>query len=147
MQKPEVVTSIVLSAHALARIAAHDTGNEAPSAQWRTLNTLEGQSGMRLGALARATRTTQPGMTRMIGTLEEAGFVRRSPDPADSRATLVSATDDGLEALRQWRTQIRDALAPRFAHLSAADWQAMQRVAEILAEHTQDTTTRTGADA
>ncbi|SJN32907.1 Transcriptional regulator, MarR family [Microbacterium esteraromaticum] len=132
------MSSIILSAHALARIAAQEAGNETPSAQWRTLSILEQHGGMRLGALAQATRTTQPGMTRLVGALEQAGLVTRSPDPADSRATLVDVTAAGSAALHTWQVELRETLAPRFAALSADDWRALQRTAEILGAHTQE---------
>lgn len=137
MQSMDPVTSLVLSAHALARIAAQDAGNEAPSAQWRSLSILEREGGMRLGSLASAARTTQPGMTRLVGALEQAGLVERSPDPADSRATLVAATAAGLRALTDWRAEFQDTLAPRFADLSDADWSALRRAAEVLAARAQ----------
>ncbi|MGB3376772.1 MAG: transcriptional regulator, partial [Microbacterium sp.] len=63
MNRADVIPSLVMSAHALARIAAQDAGNEAPSAQWRTLGILERQGSLRLGELAAEARTTQPGMT------------------------------------------------------------------------------------
>lgn len=140
MEKADVITSIVLSAHALARIAAQDAGNDAPSAQWRALSILEREGGMRLGALASAARTTQPGMTRLVGTLERAGLVARSADPDDSRAILVAATPAGRHALACWREEFRDTLAPRFAALSDDDWHALHRAAEILAARTQRAT-------
>lgn len=140
MQKADVITSIVISAHGLARIAAQDAGNDAPSAQWRTLGILERHGGMRLGALAATARTTQPGMTRLIGTLAQAGLVERTADPDDSRATLVTPTPRGLAALNAWRTELRDTLAPRFSALTDDDWTALQRAADILAAQAQGTT-------
>lgn len=141
MNRTDVIPSLVLSAHALARIAAQEAGNEAPSAQWRALGILERLGRLRLGELATAARTTQPGMTRLIGTLEHAGFVVRSADPADTRATLVGATTAGLRALADWRTEMRDTLAPRFNGLGDEDWAALQRAAEILAIHSQESNT------
>lgn len=146
MQNVDVIPSIVMSAHALARFAAQDAGNEAPSAQWRALSILERQGGMRIGALALAARTTQPGMTRLVGMLEQAGLVSRSTDPADTRATLVDATDGGLAHLRAWRAEMRDTLAPRFADLDEDEWAVLRRAAGILAAHAQEPTT-TGAPA
>ncbi|MFD5225236.1 MarR family winged helix-turn-helix transcriptional regulator [Microbacterium sp. NPDC058342] len=142
MQNADVIPSIVLSAHALARIAAQDAGNDAPSAQWRALSILERQGAMRLGELASAARTTQPGMTRLVGTLEQTGLVGRSADPSDTRATLVSATDAGRQAIIAWRSQMRETLAPRFTDLDDADWATLHRAAEILAAHAQETNTR-----
>lgn len=143
MHKSEAVTAIVLAAHALARIAAHDAGNDAPSAQWRALSILDQHGGMRLGALASAARTTQPGMTRLIGTLDQAGLVERTADPHDSRATVVTATAAGIRALDDWRTELGATLAPRFDGLSDDDWRAIERTAAILGERAQSTSSDT----
>ena len=40
------------------------------------------------------------GTTRVVHRLEQAGFVRRRPDPCDRRATLVEVTTAG-QALRE----------------------------------------------
>lgn len=136
MQRPDVIPSIVLSAYALGRIAAQDAGNDAPAAQWRVLSLLERQGAARVGELAAAARTTQPGMTRLLGVLEREGLVRRSPDPSDSRAVVVEVTTAGSAALGAWRDEFRRTLAPRFADLADDDWHALTRAAEILATHT-----------
>lgn len=142
MERTEVIPSIVLAAYALGRIAAHEAGNDAPAAQWRVLSLLSQQGGRRVGELAAASRTTQPGMTRLIGGLERDGLVHRSPDPDDSRAIVVEITQDGVTALADWRAEFRDVLAPRFAELGDDDWAALTRAAEILAAHS--TTDPTG---
>lgn len=135
MERAEVVASLILSAHALARIAAQDAGNEAPSAQWRVLSILEDSAPVRIGDLARTARTTQPGTTRLVGELERAGLVTRSSDPDDSRATLASITDAGRQALADWRIELRTTLAPRFVDVSDDDWLALERAAELLRTH------------
>lgn len=143
MNHGEILQSIVFSAHALTRIAAQEAGNDAPAAQWRALSLLDGDDGQRVGELARASRTTQPGMTRMIGQLEQEGLVLRSPDPEDSRATVVTITDAGRSALGAWRDEIQRILAPRFSDLDDADWQQLARAAEILHTHSlQERTAR-----
>lgn len=136
MNRRDVIPSLVLSSYALARIAAQEAGNEAPAAQWRVLSLLEQNGPKRVGELAAAARTTQPGMTRLLGTLERDGLVLRSPVPEDSRATAVAITPEGSHALRAWRVEFRDTLAPRFTDLDDDDWRALNRAAEILAAHT-----------
>lgn len=143
MNRSDVIPSLVLSGYALGRIAAQDAGNEAPAAQWRVLSLLEQAGSRRVGELAAAARTTQPGMTRLLGGLESEGLILRSPDPDDSRATVVDITSAGTAALDAWRAEFRETLAPRFAALSDDDWSALTRAAEILAAHTA--TDRTGA--
>ena len=142
MNRSDVIASLVLSGYALGRIAAQDAGNDAPAAQWRVLSLLEQEGARRVGELAAAARTTQPGMTRLLGMLERDGLVRRSPDPDDSRATVVDITPQGAAAVAAWRAEFRETLAPRFAQLSDDDWSTLTRAAEILAAHT--TTERTG---
>ena len=146
MNRGDIIPSIVISAHALARIAAQEARDETPSAQWRVLSILERESGIRVGALATAARTTQPGMTRLIGDLERTGLVSRSGDPADSRATVVDITPAGRDAIIGWRAQFRATLEPRFAGLDEEDWTALSRAADILAAHSiEESLTRTGA--
>ena len=100
------------------------------------LSLLQQGAGRRVGELATAARTTQPGMTRLIGGLEREGLVVRSSDPDDSRAIVVDITPAGSEAFRAWRAEFRDTLAPRFADLDDDDWSTLTRAAEILAVHT-----------
>jgi DNA-binding MarR family transcriptional regulator len=81
-------------------------------------------------------RVTQPGMTRLVGQLADAGLIVREADPADSRASVIHITDAGATALAAWRVQLRDALEPHFADLSDEDWAALSRAARILAVKT-----------
>ncbi|KAA9110654.1 MarR family winged helix-turn-helix transcriptional regulator [Microbacterium rhizomatis] len=136
MSRSHDIERIVIAAHALTRIAASETGNDAPAAQWRTLSILRSEGPIRLGELAAASRVTQPGMTRLVGQLADAGLVERTTDPSDSRATVVAVTEDGARALDSWLVQLRDALEPRFADLDDEDWDALARVADILSART-----------
>ncbi|MFC4139128.1 MULTISPECIES: MarR family winged helix-turn-helix transcriptional regulator [unclassified Microbacterium] len=139
MDRDEIIPTLVLSSYALGRIAAQEARNDAPAAQWRVLSLLEESPAQRVGALAAAARTTQPGMTRLIGDLERAGLVARTPDPEDSRATLVTITGEGRRVMHAWRTDFRATLAPRFAGLDDADWAALARAAQILHDHSRET--------
>ncbi len=136
MSHAQHIEEIIIAAHALTRIAALETRNEAPAAQWRTLSILQSQGPRRLGELAALSRVTQPGMTRLVGQLEDAGLIVRESDPADSRATVIGITDAGTRAIAAWRVQLRDALEPHFADLSDDDWTAVSRTAEILTAKT-----------
>ncbi|MCE7480539.1 MULTISPECIES: MarR family winged helix-turn-helix transcriptional regulator [Microbacterium] len=141
MNRDEIIPSIVISAHALARIAARQAHNDTPSAQWRVLSILERENGQRVGTLATAARTTQPGMTRLLGDLERTELVTRTADAGDSRATVVHITDAGLAALRGWRDEFRITLAPHFDDLDVVDWATLARAAEILTTHSRETLT------
>jgi DNA-binding MarR family transcriptional regulator len=50
------------------------------------------EDGLRMGALAARSRLSKQTMTTLIRLMEEAGLVKREPDPHDGRATLVVLT-------------------------------------------------------
>src|SRR4051812_16753401 len=53
------------------------------------------------GELAEALELSSGAMTNRIDRLEEAGFVRRSPDPKDRRGIHVELTDEGRQIYEQ----------------------------------------------
>ena len=136
MTKSEDILRLMLGAHALTRLAALDTPSPAPAAQWRTLSLLRDHGPQRLGDLARLSRISQPGMTRLAGQMADAGLIAREADPHDSRVSVLSATDAGIAALDQWLVQLQASLAPRFADLTDDDWAALRRAARILTDKT-----------
>jgi MarR family transcriptional regulator, organic hydroperoxide resistance regulator len=65
--------------------------------------------------LAHSCSVEPPTVTRMVGRLEAAGLVTRTPDPADGRAVLVELTPAG-EALREPVRQAWAELERRSTH-------------------------------
>lgn len=139
MQHGDDILRLVTGAHALTRVASLETRNEAPAAQWRTLTLLRDHGPQRVGDLATLSRVTQPGMTRLVTQMTDAGLLERRADDTDSRATVVSVTDAGLAALDEWMQVLSDALTPRFSDLSDEDWAAVRRAADIIAVRTRTT--------
>jgi DNA-binding MarR family transcriptional regulator len=133
------IERILVAAHALTRMAALETRNDAPAAQWRTLAILRESGALRVGDLATRSRVTQPGMTRLVGVMADAGLLERTTDPDDSRATVVAATEAGIAALTDWLAELTAAIEPYFADLDDDEWAALSRAAEILARKTSTT--------
>lgn len=75
----------------------------------------------RFGPRSAAALSAEIGLDRSVTSrhatrLERAGLIRRSPDPADARATLLTLTTRGQQAIEV----MRDRLARRFdEHLAA----------------------------
>lgn len=133
MTRDDDLQRLILAVHALTRIAAIDTHNDAPAAQWRTLSLLRDHGPQRLGDLAALSRVTQPGMTRLVSQMDAAGLVARGTDPADSRVSVVTVTPEGLDALDRWLVTLGAALSPYVADLSDAEWDAVGISASALA--------------
>jgi DNA-binding MarR family transcriptional regulator len=81
----------------------------AYQALWRIVD----EGPLRLTALAGLLEVDLSVVSRQVRSLQDVGFVSRTPDPGDARAALVSATDSGREALdrtRKQRTEVLDTV-------------------------------------
>lgn len=132
MTREDDLLRLVVAAHTLARMAALETNNDAPSAQWRTLKLLRENGPQRLGELAAISRVSQPGMTRLIGQMAQSGLVSREADSSDARVQIIAITDAGSESLDVWLAQLGHALIPHFETLDESGWAAIAAVADAL---------------
>jgi DNA-binding MarR family transcriptional regulator len=75
-------------------------------ADYGVLITLVTEPGLklRMSDLGARRMLTPSGITRVVLRLEQSGFVRREPDPADGRAAFAVLTRKGLSALRRAQT-------------------------------------------
>jgi DNA-binding MarR family transcriptional regulator len=96
----------VLFVHAHARVMARladdlDEAGEVPLGTYDVLVQLSlGGGKLRLKDLLTRVILSQPGLSRRVGRLEEAGLVERRPDPKDGRGVIVAITRAGRYALR-----------------------------------------------
>ncbi|MFF7993312.1 MarR family winged helix-turn-helix transcriptional regulator [Kitasatospora xanthocidica] len=67
-------------------------------------------------------------VTRRADRLERAGLLRRQPDPADGRATLLALTDDGRTAVAATRQRLAAGIEDSLAAWPQADAQAFARL-------------------
>ena len=96
------------------------------------------RSGSRITDLAEQTRLTKQAMMSMVDDLEERGYVRRVPDPSDSRAKLVRLTAHGRRAAAECRRAIQ-ALEQRTKRvLGDRTYDALRESLEILSEPIED---------
>ncbi|MEV7423930.1 MULTISPECIES: MarR family winged helix-turn-helix transcriptional regulator [unclassified Streptomyces] len=79
-------------------------------------------------------------VTKMLQRLESAGYVRRSPDPADRRAVLVEATEDSCAL----RPEVKDAWEQLEEHtLAGLDATERAELARLLAKVEENLCTET----
>jgi DNA-binding MarR family transcriptional regulator len=86
---------------------------------------------LRLGALAEALRTTDATASRTIDALAAHGLAGRRNDPTDGRGILVTATADGLDAIRRRRSRLALLLENLVAGMNSTEGQ---RLTELLGE-------------
>ena len=93
--------------------------------EWSVLGTLLRKPSHRAspGELARNHELSSGAMTNRLDQLEEAGLVRRIPNPDDRRGVVVELTDEGQ---RVWRASV-DAQATKEAMITSAALDASER--------------------
>ena len=64
--------------------------------------------GTRVSTLATRSGMTKQGMGQLVQELERHGYLKRSPDPADGRASIVAFTPRGTALLEAALTVTRD---------------------------------------
>jgi DNA-binding MarR family transcriptional regulator len=90
---------------------------------------------MRMTDLANAVMLSSGGLTRLVGRLEERGFVQREPDADDGRAFLVSLTERGVARLRDARRTHDAVIADSLGGaLEGAEAPAFARVLRAMLE-------------
>jgi DNA-binding MarR family transcriptional regulator len=83
---------------------------------------------LRMTELANAAMLSSGGLTRLVGRLEERGYVRREQDIVDARAFHAKLTDTGRALLAEARVTHDAVIDDLFgAHLSAIEVHAMTR--------------------
>lgn len=102
------------------------------------LFTLVRNKSMRLGDLAAKEGVAPPTLSRIVASLVDGGYVRRTPDPGDGRAFLVTPTEEGERiASGLYSTRLRelqrrlDRLSPERMRLLVAALPALE---ELVAE-------------
>jgi DNA-binding MarR family transcriptional regulator len=96
------------------------------------LSTIVRLGPLRPGDLARAEVVTKPTMTRILGELEQKGFIERSDDPTDGRAFMVAATDAGVVAVDEARRERAGIVTDLIEDLSDAEILAISDALEAL---------------
>lgn len=98
------------------------------------LVTLERHGPLRPGDLARRMSITAASMSRLTEVLEEGGWVSRTADPADRRASLLSLNDRGHAILAQVRRESTSKLAADLRSLTEEQRAALAAALPVLSE-------------
>lgn len=130
----EVLSALLDRLQALNRSASARTPGHSATF-YRTIGLLQDTGAMRIGDLAVAVHLSQPGMTKTAHQLEAKGYVTRTPDPGDSRATLVQVTDAGIAALAQRKADMVNAVLPLFADVTEAERRTLEGAVGVLTHH------------
>jgi len=106
---------------ALARIARsldrRTRGDELTRTQASALATITRRGPIRISEVAEIEGVNPTMLSRIVGKLEDAGLLRRTPDPDDGRAARVEATPAGAAETLRLRAERTELLARHLASM------------------------------
>jgi DNA-binding MarR family transcriptional regulator len=118
------------------RMRRHELAGLTPT-QLAALATIGKTGPMRLGDLAAAEGIAPSTLTRLVTALEDSGYVQRTADPSDARASTLAITAHGQEALERIRTETTlmltaslELLTPEQRSTLAAALPVLEQLAE-----------------
>jgi DNA-binding MarR family transcriptional regulator len=115
-----------------ATLASRSSGNLpvlSPSQALTLRRVITSDGGITPTQLAADMRLSRPGVSEVIGKLEEAGLISRRRSEQDGRSTIITATERGHYVFNHFRTGIEDAVAEAFTTMPKSD---LKRIAGTL---------------
>ena len=106
--------------------------------QFLALMLIADEQPIRIGEIATRVPCSQPTATTTVAALEEAGLVRREPDPVDGRATAVVLTEAGAATVQASGQQAADELSHLLDRLPEEDQALVLKAGEALSRMAKD---------
>ena len=100
--------------------------------EWRVMASLSGKEALSVGELADIVLAKQPTVTKLVGRMAEAGWVKRVDAPHDKRQSLVSLTSAGQRKVKPLLIQAQAHEARVSADIGQAEVTQLKHVLERL---------------
>ena len=98
--------------------------------EWRVMASLSGKDALSVGELADIVLAKQPTVTKLVGRMEEAGWVKRCDAPHDKRQSLVSLTPAGQRKVKPLLAQARAHEGQVMVDIGLAEVAQLKKVLE-----------------
>jgi DNA-binding MarR family transcriptional regulator len=128
----ELAGRLRFSVFRLGRLLRQQDDSGYAPALIAALATIVREGPITLGALAANEQLTPPSITKVVVTLEEAGFVTRQRDESDKRVCRVVATAKGRRQLEVSRTRRTAWLVSQLQELPPADIERLVDAVDVL---------------
>jgi DNA-binding MarR family transcriptional regulator len=136
--RTDLATRLRLAVVRTHRRLRQEAGADLSPTLLAALGTISRHGPLTPSELAERERIQRPTATRLLGRLEEPGYVARTPDPHDGRSALVAVTPAGHALLEDLRHRKDAYLARRLRTLSAEERATLRRASEILERLVED---------
>jgi DNA-binding MarR family transcriptional regulator len=130
--RTDLATRLRLAVMRTHRRLRQEAGADLSPTLLAALGTISRHGPLTPSELAARERIQRPTATRLLGRLEEPGYVARTPDPHDGRSSLVALTPSGRALVEDVRHRKDAYLARRLRTLTPEDRATLRRASEIL---------------
>jgi DNA-binding MarR family transcriptional regulator len=128
----ELASRLRVTITPLARQLRQHANDGLTPTRLSAIGTIARRGPITLGDLASRERVSPPMITKVVGSLEEQGLVRRTIDPSDRRVSWVALTPEGESWLEEARAR-RDAwLAQRLSTLTPEELATLEAALPVL---------------
>jgi DNA-binding MarR family transcriptional regulator len=129
----ELASALRLSLlRAARRIRSQRVNTSATLSQLSALATVGKCGPLSAGEIASIERVQPPSMTKILASLEAAGWVERAAQPEDRRQSIISITQAGVDLLAE-ETRARDEwLSQRLIDFSEAELAILREAVQVL---------------
>ena len=100
--------------------------------EWRVMASLSGKDALSVGELADIVLAKQPTVTKLVGRMEDAGWVKRCDAAHDKRQSLVSLTPAGRRKVKPLLAQAQAHEAQVMADMGTAEVVQLKQALERL---------------
>jgi DNA-binding MarR family transcriptional regulator len=121
----ELATRLRIAFALVTRAQRQQVPGRLTPVQLSALHKVDLYGPLRLGDLASREQVAGPTMSRVVASLEAAGWVRRDIDPTSARCSLVTATKNGRRQLDAARRDHTDYMSCRLAQLAPDHQRAL----------------------
>jgi DNA-binding MarR family transcriptional regulator len=133
-----LVAGLRLVVMRLARRLRQQAEGDVTASMLSALSSIAHLGPLTLGELAAVEQVQPPSMTKIVGKLEEQGFVVREADERDRRVTRVRVSAEGAAYVERSRTLRNAYLAERLERLSASERATLERALPLLQRLVED---------
>ena len=98
--------------------------------EWRVMASLSGKDSLSINELASIVLAKQPTVTKLVGRMQDAGWVNRVDAPHDKRHSLVSLTAAGQRKVKPLLAQARAHEAQVMADIGLGEVAQLKKVLE-----------------
>ncbi|GAA1676063.1 hypothetical protein GCM10009745_19150 [Kribbella yunnanensis] len=123
---------LLVSMHRIVRYLRRSRSSVLHPTQFLALMLVADEQPIRIGEIAARVPCSQPTATTTVAALEEAGLVRREPDPVDGRATAVVLTEAGATTVADSGRQAAEELGKLLHRLDPEERTLVLNAGELL---------------